>query len=565
MNTELKSLLVEAKEAADPETRSTSQGGDSSARELDASPEWPDTNWETATRAPDHVLTNEREILPIGSKIPSIRQSYQYYKYIGLLPIGFVVILVLMCCLGIPQVALYSCITAYKHAGNSLKGLLVVSLCFQPISLFISLIFAIKKYREALEEEPPCFFHLEHYVVIPAYKEPVSVLARTLGSLPRKISESSKSVHVVLAMEAKDATHQQTFEDLQQMFAAQFNSLEMTIHTLLPGERAGKGSNENYAVRQIKDRVLESGGNLWQCMVTVCDADSVFMPNYFDALESAYAGQVDGRSHIYSAPRNTYRNFGQIWNPMISAVECQMNTCDVLCDVTKPYDNFSNYSLLLGYAAELDFWDAEVIPEDFHMIYRSMICSHGSSSVVRVWSMISNDTVVGFADRYVQAKRHNWGVTTIAWIIAICRHAPFSVDRVWAKLLSSYFAEMSANMFPTPVIGLVVLGYGIDMLVQSHDPVVFEAFKFFFMVSLLSYVLSQLVFLASERFVWTRLMTTLGESVQWPSACQFLWLYCMAPIAGPIGTILFGNIACFDAISSATWSSEFEYVCAPKE
>jgi len=445
-----------------------------------------------------------------------------------------------------------------------LRVLFVVGVCLSSLKQGVALAFAIKKYRDVMAEEIQCF-QMEHYVVIPAYKEPLSVLARTLGSLPRRTAGSSRAVHVILAMEDKDPTHQQTFEELQQMFEGQFNTLEMAVHPLLPYERAGKGSNENFAVRQLKERILEAGGNLWQCMVTVCDADSVFMPNYFDALESAYAEQLDGRSRIYSAPRNTYRNFGQLWNPMIAAVECTMNSCDVLCDVTKPYDNFSNYSLLLGYAAELDFWDAEIIPEDFHMVYRSMICSHGSSSVVRVWSLISNDTVIGLGDRYVQAKRHNWGVTTIAWILAICRHAPFSMDRIWYKLLGSYFAEMSANICPPFLMILVGLGYVLNFIHHTDDPMVLEAFKFYFLASIPALVLSQLVFIAAEILVWTRLMTTLGDSVQWPSTCQFIWLYCMMPIAGPIGTFLFGNIACFDAISSATWSSEFEYVCAPKE
>lgn len=338
----------------------------------------------------------------------------------------------------------------------------------------------------------------------------------------------------------------------------------MAVHDLLPTERAGKGSNENFALRELREQILEEGGDMWQTMVTVCDADSVFAANYFDALENAYAGQLDGRSLIYSAPRNTYRNFGQLWNPIIAATECTMNSSDVLRDVTEPYENYSNYSLLLGYADELDFWDPEIIPEDFHMIYKSMICSHGSSSVCRVWSLISNDTVTGFGDRYVQAKRHNWGVTSIAWILAICRHAPFSVDRVWSKLLGTYVAEMMENLCPSCITLVVMLSYVVRFVYFSHDPVVAEAFRFFFLSACIGFVMNYLVFFAGEFFVWTQLLTQMGDAVQWPSRGQMLWLYGMTPFVGQLGSLLFGNVACMDALASASWSSEFEYVCAPK-
>eukprot|EP00930_Biecheleria_cincta_P028593 TRINITY_DN1995_c0_g1_i1.p1 TRINITY_DN1995_c0_g1~~TRINITY_DN1995_c0_g1_i1.p1 ORF type:complete len:580 (-),score=73.34 TRINITY_DN1995_c0_g1_i1:106-1845(-) len=572
-HTELKCLLVQDKEedAADHETRSGSQGDDSlGSGEFDVSPaDVPSRNWQEAAYAPmqgvrQSIRTDAACSRVIGSKIPSIRQSYQYYKYIGVIPLSYILALGLACWIGLPEVAFSMVVAAFKKAGLTLRILFLISVCLASMKKAVALAFAIKRFREELVEEKLSSFRLKHYVVIPAYKEPVMVLARTLASLPRRTADSNKSVHVIMAMESKDSTHQETFEELQRMFESQFNSIEMTVHTLLPTERAGKGSNENFALRELRGQILEAGGDLWQTMVTVCDADSVFAPNYFNALESAYAGQLDGRSMIYSAPRNTYRNFGQLWNPIISATECTTNCSDVLRDLTEPYENYSNYSLLLGYADELDYWDAEIIPEDFHMVYKSMLCSHGKSSVCRVWSLISNDTVIGFRDRYVQAKRHNWGVTNIAWIVAICRHAPFSVDRVWFKMLTTYFSEMAENLCPSSITFVLICCYLVRFVYQSHDPVIPEAMHFLLLSACLGLVLNWLVFFAGEFFIWTQLLTRMGDAVQWPSRGQMLWLYGMTPLVGPLASLIFGNVACMDALASASWSSEFEYVCAPK-
>jgi len=224
--------------------------------------------------------------------------------------------------------------------------------------------------------------------------------------------------------------------------------------------------------------------------------------------------------------------------------------------------SYSNYSMLMGYAAELDFWDPEVIPEDFHMVYKATICSRGAQSVCRVWSLISNDTVTDFHDRYIQAKRHMWGVTNIAWIATIIRHAPFSIDRIWCILLNTYVAEMTEALTPTfALVMVLVLGVWYS---PPADAQAYDAFLFAGAMTLLRSLLQWLVFFGTEAWVWRRQMVSLSRDVERLSWCQVAWHYALMPVTSPIAAFLFGNVACWHAVCNAFWSSEFEYVTAPK-
>jgi len=504
---------------------------------------------------------------PPGAAIPSIRQSYRYYRFIVIVPLVYMALLALSFSLDLGSVAAKVWVSVFKASGPALRGLFSLGSCLEPLRRLAVLLFAAKSYDGSARHGAKLAekqLKLRHIVVVPAYKEPVAVLRRTLESLPRKPDPetSEHAVHVVLAMEAKDTTHAATFDELNKLFGNSFASFQMTLHTMLPHERPGKGSNENFSLRSLQAELIVAGVDPWEVMVTVCDADSVFAPGFFVALESAYFGQLDGRRLIYSAPRNTYRNFGKLWNPLISAQECSLNSSDLLVDFTEPYENYSNYSMLMGYAAELDFWDPEVIPEDFHMVYKAMICSRGAQSVCRVWSLISNDTVTEFHDRYVQAKRHMWGVTNIAWIAAILRHAPFSVDRIWYLLLKSYAAEMSEALTPSFALMMILsLGVWYRPPADARAP---DAFMFLGAMTLIRCLLQWLVFFIGEAWVWRRLMVSLGQDLERPSWCQVAWHYGLMPVAQPIAGFIFGNVACWHAVCSAFWSSEFEYVTAPK-
>src|SRR6266404_2061658 len=97
---------------------------------------------------------------------------------------------------------------------------------------------------------------VRHVIIIPTYKEPLHILVRTLNSLKNQ-DLGAKQLIVVLAMEAKEDEKErlEKVKELKKEFGSFFGELVVTVHTLAPGEVAGKASNERYAAIWVKKNI----------------------------------------------------------------------------------------------------------------------------------------------------------------------------------------------------------------------------------------------------------------------------------------------------------------------
>ena len=233
-----------------------------------------------------------------------------------------------------------------------------------------------------------------------AYKEPWSVLSITLDSLSTQTVPTERRC-VVLALESRDPSAQATFERAKDVYGRKFAALWGTLHELIPGEEvAGKGSNENFAVRWLFSVLAadghrgqhEYGGGSFKAgrelrhgrdsggsspglarvdpanvMVTICDADSDFAPRFLEQLENTHYQQIDGRRCIYGGALNTWANFADEPNPLIRQHEIQRSINAINKMWLDPaLHTQSNYSLTLALCDMIGYWTPDNLPEDVH-------------------------------------------------------------------------------------------------------------------------------------------------------------------------------------------------------
>jgi cellulose synthase/poly-beta-1,6-N-acetylglucosamine synthase-like glycosyltransferase len=268
----------------------------------------------------------------------------------------------------------------------------------------------------------PADRRLVHAVIVTQYKEPLEVLDATIESLAQ--STLAHSTVVVLACEDRDGNADSVFQVLEGKYGHYFRDMIKTSHILEPGEIAGCSSNENFAARKVYEYAVGECLDPFNVMVTICDADSLFDPVYLEHVEAEFWRTPGGQRAIYDAPINTYRNLREC-NLLVQATEisrCQ----DGLFSGLSFRPAQSNYSLTLGFAQEINFWDPSNTSEDFHTTLKAMAhTGQGEAVVVRIWSLILNDSVTGFQDRWTQAKRHMWGIEECAWTFEVFRHLRF--------------------------------------------------------------------------------------------------------------------------------------------
>ncbi|MEK7216969.1 MAG: hypothetical protein AAB289_15390, partial [Chloroflexota bacterium] len=177
---------------------------------------------------------------------------------------------------------------------------------------------------------------IHHVIIIPNLNEKVEKLRLTLQHLADQHYVSGK-LTVVLAMEAKEEGAYEKADLLSAEFRESFDHIYATFHPSgIPGEVPGKSSNEAWAARWVKQRLVDQMGyDLDTITVTSCDADSLIHPRYFSCLTYKFA--TDSRRHrrFWQAPIFLYNNIWEV--PMPIRVVSVLATIYCLGDLAKSH------------------------------------------------------------------------------------------------------------------------------------------------------------------------------------------------------------------------------------
>jgi len=393
--------------------------------------------------------------------------------------------------------------------------------------------------RLSLAVQPPSGLafrgQLKHVVVVLNYKEPLSVLRRTIATIASQahLGEGVRPT-VVLACEARDPGAKASFRALQTEFAESVEELILTQHTLLPGELPGKSSNENWAVRELYRKLVDDQRfDPFSIMITICDADSLFSPLYLAQVEASFWQQRDGRRLIYSSPLNTYRNLSSA-GPLIQLYEMLRSSNDAF------------FSLVTTIASG----PGKNRPR------RAQVNNYCSMTTVPIGAYIINDLVEDFSDRYVQAKRHRWGITEIAWVFGMYKHMPF---QAWVHLLTM---EIRAGTFTEEAGVLVRFIFHAwlltSMWLERHDRVYGPGL----MVIAAMFVCVWVLFWLGELSLWKYVLNQFP--IEKPSPCAWLFLVAASPFLSPLTEIIFHIVPTLDCLIHVTFFGELVYINAPK-
>jgi len=266
---------------------------------------------------------------------------------------------------------------------------------------------------------------VHHIVIIPSYKETVEKLSLTLNTLVEQSLEGEQ-LFVVLALEGAEEGVEGKADILREKFERHFAGFYATFHPPdIIGEVRGKSSNEAWAARHIKHKLVdEMGFDIGHLTVTSCDADSQFPKNYFSCLTYKFATHPQRYRRFWQAPIFLYNNIWDVPAPL--RLPNALGSLNHLVRLTRKYCiRFpqSTYSLSLQMADEVSYWDVDVIPEDWHMFLKCFFHLKGEVDVEPIYLPVGNDGVRSqgyfktFYAQYEQARRHCWGAVDISYAI----------------------------------------------------------------------------------------------------------------------------------------------------
>ncbi len=256
-----------------------------------------------------------------------------------------------------------------------------------------------------------------HVLIIPNYKERAEKVRPTLQALVDQ-SFPAKQLHVVLAMEARETEAKDRAAVLFKEFKHHFGSMFATYHPDVEGEVKGKSSNEAYAGRQAYKKLVETGIiDINYATISSVDADSIFHKEYFAYLTYKFLSDPKRYNKFWQTATVYHNNIWQVPAPtrIISFFGSLWRTA-LLVQGDRLITN-ATYTLSFKLLKEVDFWDVDVIPEDYRIFFKSYFRMKGQLWVEPIFLKTSMDAAlsVGYVNslknKYTQERRWSWGVS----------------------------------------------------------------------------------------------------------------------------------------------------------
>jgi hypothetical protein len=290
-------------------------------------------------------------------------------------------------------------------------------------------------------------------------------------------------------------------------------------------------------------------------MVTIADADSDFSPVYLEHVEAAFYEQPDGGIVMYDGALNTWGNFLDTWNPVIRHHE--MKRCQLHYQALwlGRHHAMSNYSLTLGLAHIIDYWTPDTMQEDHHTYTKMRVLLREGAPSVPIFSLIVNDLVKATSDRYVQAKRHSWGITELAWVVTLYPYLEFK--NFLSLFFETWYSQIVMMVMPWWAVFLYPMAW---RLICALNPATLT-----FLASLMSLRIATrwVCDTAELAYIWYGVLAP-RSSVPRPHWFGFLLLRLLDIPLGLVGDLIFVLLPRWHCVVRSFFTPHLQYINAPK-
>jgi len=299
--------------------------------------------------------------------------------------------------------------------------------------------------------------NIYHLVVIPTYKEPIEVVRETFEGLQNSDYPKEKMI-VVLGVESRAKEQgREVAKAIEQEFGNTFFRFLVTYHPEnIPGEIAGKGSNETWATKRVKEEIIDKLQIPYESIIiTSLDADTVVSLKYFSCLTYHYLTSPDPLHHSYQ-PVPVFLN--NIWQASVpSRLFAFSTTFWFLMNQERPekLSTFSSHSMPFKTLVEVGYRQVNYAVDDSRIFWQCFLHYDGNYAVQALYYPVSMDantapTFFGTVKNiYKQQRRWAYGVADIPYFlygflknkkIPLRRKISLSIDRIeayWSWAMAS--------------------------------------------------------------------------------------------------------------------------------
>lgn len=264
-----------------------------------------------------------------------------------------------------------------------------------------------------------------HLVVLPFYEEPAEVVEESLAALAASNYDKKKILVVLAAEERAGEEAAAIAAAAKEKWSDTFGAFLVTTHPDdVPGEIAGKGSNVHYALKEVREKVLDERQIPYRDVVaSVLDIDTVVYPDYFNCLMwHFHTAEKPYKTAFQPVPLFT----NNLWEaPAVSRVMAMSSTFWQMIMQERPdrAATFSSHSVSFQALHEIGFGQANVVSEDSRIYWNLLLANNGDFSVMSLSYPIAMDATVAptmwqtVKNIYRQHRRWTYGVENWVYLM----------------------------------------------------------------------------------------------------------------------------------------------------
>ena len=325
---------------------------------------------------------------------------------------------------------------------------------------------------QKLKIDFPHYEDIYHVVILPMYDEPHIIVSESFGRLAGSNYPKDKMIVVLATEERAGEAAEQTARKIEADYGDVFYKFLITTHEAnLPGEIPGKGSNETWAAKRLKEQIIDPLKIPYEnILVSVFDVDSQVKSEYFGVLTHAFFSSPNKmRSSYQPIPVFTNNVFEA---PFIARLAAFSSTFWHMMQQNRPESltTFSSQSIPWIALNDIGFWSTNIVSEDSRIFWQCYMHYGGDWRTVPLFYPISMDANVArtffktAVNIYKQQRRWAWGSENIPYILT-----NFIRNRkIPGKLYWSFYKLEAFHSWATSSIILFALGW-LPILLGGED------------------------------------------------------------------------------------------------
>tara|TARA_Y100000310_G_C20669737_1_gene809591 strand:+ start:126 stop:1679 length:1554 start_codon:yes stop_codon:yes gene_type:complete len=266
---------------------------------------------------------------------------------------------------------------------------------------------------------------IHQLIVIPMYNESLEIVRETFKSLENSDYPNSRMIVVLACEEKVKDSALNTAKQIEKEFKGKFFKFLVTWHPSdIPGELAGKGSNEAWASKKVRELIIDKLDIPYQNIVfSSFDADTAIFPKYFSCLTYKYL-TTEKPERTSFQPIPLFIN--NIWQaPTISQIFSFSSTFWHTMNQERPEKliTFSSHSMSFKALVDVGFQQTNVVSEDSRIFWQCFLRYNGDYRVVPMFYPVSMDANVAksffrtMINIYKQQRRWAYGAENISYFL----------------------------------------------------------------------------------------------------------------------------------------------------